>query len=171
MAPTSNRELIPIYTEWVNRHLIRYGREPINDLTNDLREPLKLAILLQAITFDCVPAAEERINAAINENIEPAEIIAACLQFVASLNIDISKVAIDDILNGHLGAILSLLYGLSTYKQQIKQSLRAAIVTNAVVQSSELSVNNSQIIQLKTKRSKDIGRISTTFSTMPPSSK
>uniref|UniRef100_A0A8R1XMP5 Calponin-homology (CH) domain-containing protein n=1 Tax=Onchocerca volvulus TaxID=6282 RepID=A0A8R1XMP5_ONCVO len=71
MAPTSNRELIPIYTEWSNRHLIRYGVEPINDLTNDLREPRKLVTLLQAITFDCVPAAEERINTTISGNTEP----------------------------------------------------------------------------------------------------
>ncbi|KAL3995606.1 hypothetical protein ACH3XW_26530 [Acanthocheilonema viteae] len=95
MAPTSNRELIPIYTDWANRHLIRYGAEPINDLTNDLSEPRRLVTLLQAITFDCVPAAEERISTAINGRTESAEIIAGCLQFVESLNVDISKVAVN----------------------------------------------------------------------------
>ncbi|CAG9539154.1 unnamed protein product [Cercopithifilaria johnstoni] len=59
-----------VYTDWANRHLIKYGTEPIKDLTNDLREPRRLVTLLQAITFDCVPAAEERISTAIDGHTE-----------------------------------------------------------------------------------------------------
>ncbi|EFO14793.1 hypothetical protein LOAG_13720 [Loa loa] len=73
-----------------------------------------------------------------------------------------------NILNGHLGAILTLLYGLSVYKQYIKQSVRATTLATATVQSSESSTNSSQVAQLKTKKS-NTGR-NCTIPTMPPSS-
>ncbi|VDN06850.1 unnamed protein product [Thelazia callipaeda] len=68
-----------------------------------------------------------------------------------------------DILNGHLGAILALLYGLSAYKQQIKQSIRAAVVTQP--STSDVNCPSSSL--------KEAYKGETTYKaiSMPPSSK
>uniref|UniRef100_A0A914ZLJ3 AAA+ ATPase domain-containing protein n=2 Tax=Parascaris univalens TaxID=6257 RepID=A0A914ZLJ3_PARUN len=92
--------------------------------------------------------------------------VNACLTVLVSLGVGASKVSASDILDGQLGAVLSLLYALSTFKQQIKQSARAAALLNSPsISNSELPSSCDKLNSSKAKSP------STSAATMSPSSK
>ncbi|KAI1727071.1 neuron navigator 1 [Ditylenchus destructor] len=115
----SNQELIPIYTAWANHQLSKTKLKPITDLSSELCYPKTLVGLIHAISNDCRGASKETLLCALNST-EPVESIEKCLRYLAGLGVQVSSIQATDILNGHLGAILSLLFSLSYFKQQQK---------------------------------------------------
>uniref|UniRef100_A0A915D7K2 Calponin-homology (CH) domain-containing protein n=1 Tax=Ditylenchus dipsaci TaxID=166011 RepID=A0A915D7K2_9BILA len=119
----TNQQLIPIYTEWANHHLAKTNAKPINDLTSDLCHPKRLVGLILAITCDSRAASRENLVCALNST-DPVESIEKCLKYLTGLGVNVSSIQAKDIRKGHLGAILSLLFSLSYFKQQQKAALR-----------------------------------------------
>ncbi|KAI6242677.1 Calponin-homology (CH) domain-containing protein [Aphelenchoides fujianensis] len=81
----TNQQLIPIYTDWANRYLIKAKQQPIHDLTYDLRDPKRLVQLIQAR-----PAVPERPDSVLlcALNVEdPIKSIEKALQYVCSLGV------------------------------------------------------------------------------------
>ncbi|CAD44132.1 Adapter protein unc-53 [Caenorhabditis elegans] len=117
---TSNVELIPIYTDWANRHLSKGSlSKSIRDISNDFRDYRLVSQLINVIVpiNEFSPAFTKRL-AKITSNLDGLE---TCLDYLKNLGLDCSKLTKTDIDSGNLGAVLQLLFLLSTYKQKLRQ--------------------------------------------------
>ncbi|CAI2338637.1 unnamed protein product [Caenorhabditis sp. 36 PRJEB53466] len=117
---TSNEELIPIYTDWANRHLAKGSvSRPIRDISNEFRDYRLVSQLINVIVpiNEFSPSFTKRL-AKITSNLDGLE---TCLDYLKNLGLDCSKLTKTDIDSGNLGAVLQLLFLLSTYKQKLRQ--------------------------------------------------
>ncbi|UMM17944.1 hypothetical protein L5515_014251 [Caenorhabditis briggsae] len=117
---TSNVELIPIYTDWANRHLSKGAlSRPIRDISNEFRDYRLVSQLINVIVpiNEYSPTYTKRL-AKITSNLDGLE---TCLDYLKNLGLDCSKLTKTDIDSGNLGAVLQLLFLLSSYKQKLRQ--------------------------------------------------
>ncbi|EYB83449.1 hypothetical protein Y032_0335g2869 [Ancylostoma ceylanicum] len=116
----TNDELVPIYTDWVNRYLSKAPNyKPIDDICNELRDYRLVAKLIQVVVPDNANSPQFTSHLSrVNTNIDGLNV---CLQYLALAGVESGKVTSRDIDTGQLAAVLQLLYALSTFKQQIRQ--------------------------------------------------
>ncbi|KAI6184003.1 Neuron navigator 2 isoform X11 [Aphelenchoides bicaudatus] len=117
--PFTNQQLIPIYTQFCNRYLLKQQLPTIHDLTYEIREPRKLVQLVHAVTFGCSGTSQSALFCSLNAG-DPVDQIERCLQYLAGLGVNVSNCCAKDLHSGHLGEILALIFALSHYKQQQK---------------------------------------------------
>ncbi|CAD5210147.1 unnamed protein product [Bursaphelenchus okinawaensis] len=122
----TNQQLIPIYTDWANRYLTKYGRTPIHDLTEDLRDPKTLVNLVDAVTLGCPGTSQTTLLCSLNAP-TPIECIEKCLHYLAGLGVNVANLKAQDLNQGHLGEILALLFALSHYKQLHRQNTEGCV--------------------------------------------
>ncbi|EGT44825.1 CBN-UNC-53 protein [Caenorhabditis brenneri] len=153
-----------IYTDWANRQLSKGSlSKPIRDLSNEFRDYRLVSQLINIIVpiNEYSPSYTKKL-AKITTNLDGLE---TCLEYLKNLGLDCSKLTKTDIDSGNLGAVLQLLFLLSTYKQKLRQlkkdqkkleQLPSAIMPPAVSKlpsprvPSTLSNQNS--IQMSTSR-------------------
>ncbi|CAD5214939.1 unnamed protein product [Bursaphelenchus xylophilus] len=116
----TNQQLIPIYTDWANRYLQKFGRALIHDLTEDLRDPKTLVNLVDAVTFGCPATSQSTLLCSLNAT-TPVDCIGKCLHYLAGLGVNVANLKAEDLHQGHLGETLALLFALSHYKQLHRQ--------------------------------------------------
>ncbi|KAF1765469.1 hypothetical protein GCK72_005421 [Caenorhabditis remanei] len=113
------RDLI-IYTDWANRHLSKGSlSRPIRDISNEFRDYRLVSQLINVIVpiNEYSPTYTKKL-AKITSNLDGLE---TCLDYLKNLGLDCSKLTKTDIDSGNLGAVLQLLFLLSTYKQKLRQ--------------------------------------------------
>ncbi|KAH7704413.1 hypothetical protein AAVH_28399, partial [Aphelenchoides avenae] len=88
----TNQQLIPIYTEWVNRCLGKRQLPPIRDLTADIGDAKTLVTVINALTGDCPGASKEKLAAAALSCREPVESIGRCLRYLASIGVNVNAI-------------------------------------------------------------------------------
>ncbi|CAH1798480.1 unnamed protein product [Owenia fusiformis] len=118
----SVEETIKIYTDWANHYLEKArSKQTIRDLQHDVNDGVLLAIIIEAVTNDKIPAIKPkpRTSSQMIENIE------ACLSYLANLGVNIDGLSAKAIHNGNLKGILGLFFSLSRYKQQQKNNIQA----------------------------------------------
>ncbi|KAI6186145.1 AAA domain-containing protein [Aphelenchoides besseyi] len=147
--PFTNQQLIPIYTDWVNRYLEKQQLQPIHDLTYDLREPTALVGLISAVTVGCRGTSHSVLLCALNAE-DPIERTEKCLHYLSSIGVNVSNVRARDLYNGHLGEILALLFALSHFKQQQK-ALNSS--TFKPPQSTLVTVGHANVVPLQSNSS------------------
>ncbi|KAE9413848.1 hypothetical protein Angca_005320 [Angiostrongylus cantonensis] len=141
----TNEELIPVYTDWVNRYLSKApDYKPIVDICNELRDYRLVAKLIQVVVPDNVTTPQFVSNLSrVNTNIDGLNV---CLHYLALTGVNSGKVSSRDIDTGQLAAVLQLLYALSTFKQFLKQKRKeeqeektqAPVITMAPSTASKL---------------------------------
>ncbi|KAI6228193.1 Adapter protein unc-53 [Aphelenchoides besseyi] len=149
--PFTNQQLIPIYTDWVNRYLEKQQLQPIHDLTYDLREPKALVGLISAVTVGCRGTSHSVLLCALNAE-DPIERTEKCLHYLSSIGVNVSNVRARDLYNGHLGEILALLFALSHFKQQQK-ALNST--TFKPPHSTIVTVGHANVVPLQSTSSVD----------------
>nr|CAD2153080.1 unnamed protein product [Meloidogyne enterolobii] len=135
---TNNRDLIPIYTEWANHHLLRAKLPPLTDLTGELCLPHKLIPLIYSIIVEFNNTSLEQLISKMSSE-EPVKIIENCVDFCRHIGVNIEDIKPRDIRNGHLGAILQFLHQLSEYKRQKRK-----IVEDKNIHQRRVHFNNQQ---------------------------
>uniref|UniRef100_A0A914HU78 Calponin-homology (CH) domain-containing protein n=1 Tax=Globodera rostochiensis TaxID=31243 RepID=A0A914HU78_GLORO len=121
--PGSNSELIPVYTKWANDLLQAADLPPLTDLSGELCMPLKLIVLIHSITFEFQKVPKEQLIALLSHN-DALISIKQSLAYLCQIGVPlIDSIQAKDIRNGHLGAILQLLYQLSLYHCACQQQL------------------------------------------------
>ncbi|GMR38090.1 hypothetical protein PMAYCL1PPCAC_08285 [Pristionchus mayeri] len=126
MPPTeypirSNEQLIPIYTDWANRCLVKSGAAPIANLTRDLRKP---SHLLRLVTVVAPPGSTELLTARVRKKTDDATALSDIVAFLERLGVDCAKVNANQIAAGHLGSLLQLLFALSQYRHEQRSAAR-----------------------------------------------
>ncbi|UMM17947.1 hypothetical protein L5515_014251, partial [Caenorhabditis briggsae] len=109
-----------IYTDWANRHLSKGAlSRPIRDISNEFRDYRLVSQLINVIVpiNEYSPTYTKRL-AKITSNLDGLE---TCLDYLKNLGLDCSKLTKTDIDSGNLGAVLQLLFLLSSYKQKLRQ--------------------------------------------------
>ncbi|CAB3404126.1 unnamed protein product [Caenorhabditis bovis] len=117
---SANGDSIKIYTDWANKHLSKSSNyRAIRDISNDFRDYRLVSQLINVI----VPINENSVgfNRRIAKTTSNLDGLEACLDYLKTLGLDCSKLTKSDIDSGNLGAVLQLLYILSTYKQKLRQ--------------------------------------------------
>ncbi|CAI5443875.1 unnamed protein product [Caenorhabditis angaria] len=154
----SGTDSIQIYTDWANRHLAKSQqksspRPQIRDISNDFRDYRVVSQLINVIVpaNDFTPNFQQKI-AKTTSNLDG---LATCLEYLKTIGLDCAKLTKTDIDSGNLGAVLQLLYILSTHKQklrQIKKDLKLSAMPPAV---TKLPSPKSRIAQPPTTTSKE----------------
>ncbi|XP_063697668.1 protein sickie-like [Culicoides brevitarsis] len=111
-------ELITIYTEWANYYLERKSKRKIVDLSEDIRDGLLLAELIEVVTSYKVPdlTKKPKTPKQMHDNVN------SCLSLLKQQEVGgLEDINASDICAGRLKAILSLFFALSRHKQASKQ--------------------------------------------------
>ncbi|NXL04717.1 DIXC1 protein, partial [Mesembrinibis cayennensis] len=107
------------YVAWVNSQLKKQPTiKPVQDLRQDLRDGVILALLIEIVGHFFIPLAGEKLNGIqVNPTSqqEMRENVEKVLQFVASKKIRMHQTSAKDIVDGNLKSIMRLILALAAH--------------------------------------------------------
>uniref|UniRef100_A0A336LQC8 CSON000903 protein n=1 Tax=Culicoides sonorensis TaxID=179676 RepID=A0A336LQC8_CULSO len=130
--PENHKFQYNIYTEWANYYLERKSKRKIINLSEDIRDGLILAELIEVVTSIKVIDLHKKPK---NQK-QMLDNINFCLNLLKQQEINgIDDITPEDICSGRLKSILSLFFALSRYKQANKQREISSTNTSIPVSS------------------------------------